>query len=86
LGSILVVGEQLLLKFLQSVRKVDMKIIYEGIGWIPSILEWSFQIREKSTIISHFLELSEEEGSHTENIEIFIYSTFYILIKPDKFS
>jgi hypothetical protein len=45
---------QLLLKLVQSVRKANMKILCEGIGWIPRSLEWRCQNREKSTILDHF--------------------------------
>jgi hypothetical protein len=34
------VGEQLLLKLVQSVRNAEMKILCEGIGWIPRGVEW----------------------------------------------
>jgi hypothetical protein len=33
-------GAQLLLKFIRSVKKEDMKILCEGIGHIIRILEW----------------------------------------------
>jgi len=79
----------LLIKFLQGSQKQDMTIPSWDFGIIPKGLEWRCQNREKYSILRRFLGIFKffEGGKRPQitNLEKNIYSTFYLLKKPNNF-
>jgi hypothetical protein len=70
-----VAGALLLMNFLQSDIREEMKIINELSVRIPRRLEWRCQNREKSNILGHFLGIFRG-GKRTPNGK---FGKFYLL-------
>jgi hypothetical protein len=66
-----------------------MKILCEGIGWIPGRLDWRCQNREKSIVPRHILGIFEifkgGKGTLDGKYGKFYYSTFHVLKNPVNF-
>lgn len=84
-GSCSVEGAPLLMNFLQSDIREELKIINELSVRIPRRLEWRCQNREKSNILGHFLGIFRG-GKRTPDgkLEDSIYSTFHVVSSTNK--